>query len=134
MVYIFLATFHLGFDLFQLTYTYIELKSNAAWFAKLVCTSRREFDVDGVFKAALLKHCSCLEWYAWCKNERITISNFVLSMINKLWRTLNKRFFLIYEKAYQVRKIHHIHQQESNEQYARYFTNLVYYKITISPY
>jgi len=30
MVYIFFATFHLGFDLFQLTYTYIELKSNAA--------------------------------------------------------------------------------------------------------
>jgi len=28
-------------------------------------------------------------------------------------------------------KIHHIHQQESNEQYVRYFTNLVYYKITL---
>jgi len=87
----FFATFHLGFDLFQsvkqqqLTYTYIELKNNATWFALSwyvpVEESEISLEVDGAFKAALLKHCSCFEWYAWYNNERITISYFVLSMI-----------------------------------------------------
>ena len=87
----FFATFHLGFDLFlsvklqQLTYTYIELKSNAAWFALSwyvpVEESEISLELDSVFKAALLKHCIRFEWYVWYNNERKTISYFVMSMI-----------------------------------------------------
>jgi hypothetical protein len=81
LVYIF-CDVPLGFLSFQsvklqLTYTYIELKSNAAWFDVPVEESEISLEVDGVLKAALLKHCSCFEWYAWYNNERITISFFV---------------------------------------------------------